>query len=242
MKILAIIPARGGSKRVPHKNKKDFLGQPIISYSIETALQSNIFDEVMVSTDDTEIAEIALQYGANVPFLRSAKNASDQATTLDALLEVLENYKKKGIEFDYACCIYPTAPLLSTTNIQEGYSTIIKNDFKTVVTVAEYSYPIHRALQMDDKGSLSMINEKNLNARSQDLAKAYHDAGQFYWFDTNIIKDCNSLFTDQTGSIVLPESQVQDIDTEEDWIMAELKYKHLNHRYAYENSISDRRA
>lgn len=242
MKVLAIIPARGGSKRVPHKNIKNFLGKSIISYSIEAALQSSLFDEVMVSTDDIEIANIAVNHGAAVPFMRSAETASDHATTMDALLEVLENYKKRGIEYTHACCIYPTAPLISIENLQTGFHKMMDQGFHTVMTVSEFSYPIHRALNLNEDGTMNLINIENINARSQDFPKAYHDAGQFYWFDVEKVKDAKSLFTQNTGSIILPESRVQDIDTEEDWIMAELKYKHINQLHEYEDSYTSRRA
>lgn len=220
MKRLAIIPARGGSKRIPRKNIKSFLGKPIIAYSIEAALKSDLFDEVMVSTDDDEISEIAKKYGASVPFMRSESNANDYATTADVLLEVLKEYDRS---FDQACCIYPTAPLLRMARLKEGLELMEKEDFDTVFPIVEFSYPIWRSLKMDETQKVSMNWPENLNSRSQDLLKSYHDAGQFYWFDVDSFLKTKSLFTDATGSIIMKPEEVQDIDTIDDWKMAELK-------------------
>lgn len=240
MRKLAIIPARGGSKRISRKNIKNFLGRPILSYSIKAALQSGLFDEVMVSTDDDEIADLAQYFGASIPFLRSEKNASDHATTVDALLEVLQNYQKKGICFSHACCIYPTAPLLSPYHLHKAYKKMIDNKFDTVMPVTEFSYPIHRALKIEDGGRLEMIDKKNINVRSQDLPKVYHDAGQFYWFNVKQLQQDKKLFTDNSGTLVLENSEVQDIDTIQDWKMAELKFKLLNQFHEDESIFPSR--
>ncbi len=222
MKRIAIIPARGGSKRIPRKNIKPFLGKPIIAYSIEVALESKLFDEVMVSTDDAEIAEVAKKYGAKVPFLRSKKNADDYATTAQVLLEVLEQYSDSGLEFRQACCIYPTAPLVSADSLKEAFSKLDRGQYDSVIPVVAFSYPIWRSLKIEDD-RLAMNWPEHLQSRSQDLPTAYHDAGQFYCFDVYGFKQSKELISANTSAILLSESQVQDIDTEEDWKMAELK-------------------
>ena len=229
MRKLAIIPARGGSKRLPRKNVRNFLGQPIIGYPLNVAFQSKIFDEVMVSTDDDQIADIGKMMGASIPFMRSAANASDTATTVDVLLEVIEHYHKKGIRISHACCIYPTSPLLTAYDLRAAYNKMIKHDFDAVMPVTKFSYPIDRALSLDEGGTLKMRTAENKQVRTQDLSENYHDAGQFYWFDVKKLLKNKSLFTANTGAIVLPEQNVQDIDTESDWKLAEMKYKLLNH-------------
>lgn len=230
MTALAIITARGGSKRIPRKNIKPFLGKPIIAYSIETALQSGLFDEVMVSTDDEEIAEVARQYGAKVPFMRSAANSDDYAGTSDVLLEVLETYNQLGINFAIGCCIYPTAPLMTKQRLQEGYELLMRQNYDTVFPVVRFSYPIQRALQLTGAHTVSMFYPEYYNARSQDLQPAYHDAGQFYWFRTDKFQAEKKLWTANSGAIVLSETEVQDIDNLEDWELAEIKYQWLNKR------------
>jgi pseudaminic acid cytidylyltransferase len=224
MSNLAIIPARGGSKRIPRKNIRDFLGKPIIAYSIEVALESGLFDEVMVSTDDVEIAEVAQKYGANVPFMRSDKNSDDYASTVAVLIEVLLEYERQNAHFENGCCIYPTAPLLKKDVLTDGYHQLIDDDFDTVFPAVEFGYPIFRSLKIEE-GKAKMNWPEYLDRRSQDLPKAYHDAGQFYWFQVNILKNKKKLFTDNSGIIILSEYMVQDIDTEQDWRLAELKAK-----------------
>ena len=225
---LAIIPARGGSKRIPRKNIKPFLGKPIIAYSIEAAIQSNLFDEIMVSTDDEEIAEIAKQYGAKVPFLRSPENANDFATLADVLIEVVDHYKNIGKTFKNICCVLPTAPLTSNSRIKEAFTKLIDEKLESVFPVAEFSYPILRALEFDDNNKLKMIWPEHLKTRSQDLKPAYHDSGSFYWVKTNALLEQKTLFCKNGSAIVLPGTEVQDIDNETDWKLAELKYKLLN--------------
>lgn len=224
MKKLAIIPARGGSKRIPRKNCKDFLGKPIIAYSIEAALQSNLFDEVMVSTDDEEIASIAKRYGAKVPFMRKAETSNDYATTMDVLNEVLMMYKESGEIFDYVCCIYGTAPLISIEDLIKGFDLLVAKDYASVFPVVAFSYPVWRGLKIEDD-KIQMVWPEYLNSRSQDLPKVYHDAGQWGWFSPQ--KVSSSLLTNDTGSVIVPEYRVQDIDTDIDWILAEMKYKML---------------
>ncbi|WP_338765429.1 pseudaminic acid cytidylyltransferase [Bernardetia sp. ABR2-2B] len=227
MKKLAIITARGGSKRIPRKNINDFLGKPIIAYSIETALEANLFDEVMVSTEDEEIAQIAQKYGAKVPFLRSIENADDFSATSDVLIEVVEEYQKEGKKFDICCGIYPTAPFITPEKLNEAFELLITKSFDVVFPVAQFSYPIQRALKKDIANKMTMFNPQNLLKRSQDLESAYHDAGQFYMFDTITFLKNKKLWTDNTGVIVLPSMQVQDIDNQEDWNLAEFKYQWL---------------
>ena len=228
MSNLCIIPARGGSKRIPKKNIKDFLGKPIIAYSIQVAKESNLFDEIMVSTDDKEIAEISIKLGAKVPVFRSPENSDDFSTTSDVLIEVLEKYKQTGINFENCCCIYPTSPLINKNSLIKAYNLLESENFQSVFPVVKFSYPIYRALQMNDS-KVSMIWEENLNKRSQDLPSAYHDSGQFYWFTVSEFFKSKKLFTENSGAIVLKETEVQDIDNETDWKLAELKYKLMKH-------------
>jgi N-acylneuraminate cytidylyltransferase len=227
MANLAIIPARGGSKRIPRKNIKDFLGKPIIAYSIEAAIKSELFDEIMVSTDDEEIAEVAIKYGANVPFLRSPINSTDQSTTLDVLLEVMDVYAQlKNLKFDYSCCLYATAPLIKPYHLNKGFKLLKNSDFTTIFPVVKFAYPIWRSIRIDENNKAQMLWPEFSNTRTQDLSEAYHDAGQWYWFKPELIK--NSLISENAGSIILSESEVQDIDNLSDWNIAELKYSVFN--------------
>lgn len=225
MNAIAIIPARGGSKRIPHKNIKPFLGYPIIKYSIEAALKSGIFSEVMVSTDDPEIAEISQSYGAAVPFMRSEKNASDTATTFDVIEEVLIQYEKKGQKFQYGTCLYPTAPFANAARLQQFYAALLESDNDCVFPVVKYSYPIQRALTLGSKGQVSMLSPEHLITRSQDLSDTYHDAGQFYCFRSKALLKAKRLWTNQTAAIEVSELESQDIDNLSDWKLAELKYQ-----------------
>lgn len=228
MSNLCIIPARGGSKRIPRKNIKEFLGKPIIAYSIETALKSKLFDEIMVSTDDKEIATIAKSYGATVPFLRSKKNSDDFASTFDVIAEVINEYKKNNRFFDNVCCIYACAPFVTSNKLKQAYKKLVKTKFDVVFPVMEYSFPIQRAVKKDDNDSIEMLNIEHTTTRSQDLEKSYHDAGQFYWMNREIVLKKKSLMTDNTGAVVISELEGQDIDSLTDWKLAELKYKLIN--------------
>lgn len=227
MHNLAIIPARGGSKRIPRKNIKDFLGKPIISYSIEAALNSNLFDEVMVSTDDEEIARIAELCGATVPFFRSKKNADDFSTTAHVILEVLEKYKGENKKFINACCIYPTAPFVSATRLKEGFKKLMDEKRNSIFPFVAFSYPIWRGLRKATDGKVNIIWPEYLNCRSQDLEEVYHDAGQWYWFNVQAFQKEKKLFMKNTTSILLNPMEVQDIDNLSDWNLAELKYEYL---------------
>lgn len=223
---LAIIIARGGSKRIPRKNIKPFLSQPIIKYSVEAALKAGCFDEVMVSTDDKEIACIAGSFGAKIPFMRSEAASNDYATTADVIAEVLLEYDKRGVNFAYCCCIYPAAPFITAQRLSEGFRLLKESGADSVLPVVRFSYPIQRALKIENE-RLSMIWPENLNARSQDLMPAYHDVGQFYWLKVESFLKERVLFGKHTVPIEVPESEVQDIDNEEDWKIAEMKYRIL---------------
>lgn len=221
---LCIIPARGGSKRIPKKNIKDFLGKPIIAYSIEAALKSKLFDEVMVSTDDVEIAEIAKDYGAIIPFFRSKKNSDDFATTYDVIEEVINQYKKKEIEFENICCIYPCSPLIKVEKLVESFYILKGGKYDSVIPIVTFGYPIQRAFKITN-GKVSYFYPEFRNKRSQDLEKSYHDAGQFYFVKTEELLKQKTLITKKTTYIELKETEVQDIDNLIDWQLAEIKYK-----------------
>lgn len=227
MKKLAIIPARGGSRRIPRKNVKDFLGKPIMAYSIKTAIDSGLFDEIMVSTDDNEIAEIALSYGAKVPFMRSVENSNDYATTIDVIAEVIDSYKKNGKEFEFACCIYPCTPLLIKEKLNDSFHLLKNNDFDCVFPIVKYGFPIQRAVKVKND-LVEMFQPEYLITRSQDLEQSFHDAGQFYFFNVDKLIRKQKLLTDNTGYIELSEMESQDIDNLIDWKMAALKYKMIN--------------
>jgi pseudaminic acid cytidylyltransferase len=221
--VIAIITARGGSKRIPRKNIKDFCGKPIIQYSIQAAIQSGCFNEVMVSTDDKEIAAIALTNGASVPFMRSEAASNDYATTVDTLNEVFREYSNNQKHFDYACCIYPTAPFVTPEKIRFAFEKLLSTAAISVMPIVKFGFPIMRSFKLEN-GLVKMNWSEHLNTRSQDLEPAYHDAGQFYFFNVKNFLSTNLLFTDHTIGIEMPESEVQDIDTLEDWKVAELKY------------------
>lgn len=225
MKRIAIIPARGGSKRIPRKNVKDFLGMPIIAYSIKAALDSGVFDEVMVSTDDEEIASVAKSHGAKVPFFRSAETSNDFATTADVINEVLNQYEAGGKEYDVVACIYATAPFVTADRLKEAAELIADSDFDSAFTCVEFSYPVLRSLVINDDGAISMKWPEYKKARSQDLPKFYHDAGQFYFARTYAFRNANGFWGNNTAPIVLSELEVQDLDTPTDWALAEMKYK-----------------
>ncbi len=222
MKNLCIIPARGGSKRIPRKNIKPFMGKPILAYSIEAALKSNLFNEVMVSTDDEEIASIALSYGAKVPFMRSARTSNDHAGLSDVIDEVLYQYNEIGLHFDNWCCILSTAPFITDSLISSSYNVFINNGFDTLRPVVKFSYPIQRAFTMRENGKVSFMYPEYSQTRSQDLETAYHDAGLFYWGTV-----AKGFKGNVWGGFEIDENYCQDIDTESDWTIAEIKYKAL---------------
>lgn len=224
---IAIITARGGSKRIPKKNIREFCGKPILVYSIEAALQAEIFDEVMVSTDNQEIAEIAREAGANVPFLRSEKTSGDFATTADVILEVLEHYREIGREFERVFCIYPTAPFVTAEKLKKAMELLKEKKAKKVMPVVAYSSPPQRAYILDG-AYIKMKEPENANKRSQDLELMYHDPGQFYGYDTESFLQLKGQIWEDVVPLIVPESEIQDIDKEEDWKIAELKYQVMN--------------
>lgn len=225
---IAIITARGGSKRIHRKNIKEFCGKPILAYSIEAAINSGEFDEVMVSTDDTEIADIAKKYGANVPFMRSKKTSDDFATTADVLYEVINCYEERGQEFTYACCIYPTAPFVTPKKLQDAMNLLINNNADSVIPVVKFSFPPQRGIIIRDN-KVEFCNPEYLNSRSQDLEPMYHDCGQFYCLNTKRFLETRKLISDNTLPLIMSDLEVQDIDNMEDWEIAEIKYKMVNH-------------
>lgn len=229
MKKIAIITARGGSKRIPRKNIKKFCGKPILAYSIEAALHSGVFDTVMVSTDDEEIADIARQYGAEVPFFRSEKTANDYATTSQVLAEVLEEYESRGEHFDMVCCIYPTAPFITSERLKSALDLLVETQADSVLPVVRFSFPPQRGVILED-GYLQFKWPEHRNARSQDLEPLYHDVGQFYCVNASSFAAQRVLVMEKTVPLILSEMEIQDIDTEEDWMMAELKYRLLQEK------------
>ncbi len=225
MKSVAIITARGGSKRIPKKNIKEFCGKPIIAYSIEAALKSGSFEDVMVSTDDEEIKMISESYGASVPFLRSEATSNDYATTADVLTEVLGDFKKMGRYFDSFACIYPTAPFVTADRIAEAMR--ILEDSDSVLSVVRFSFPPQRAFVIRN-GNVKFQYPEFERTRSQDLEPIYHDCGQFYMCKSDKFLEHHSLILPVTKAYILPEEEVQDIDTMSDWEIAEAKYKVIN--------------
>ena len=230
IKSIAIITARGGSKRIPKKNIRDFNGKPIIAYSIEAALEAGIFDEVMVSTDSEEIAEIARKYGANVPFFRSAKNSSDTATTRDVILEVLNKYIELGNEPEYACCIYPTAPFITSEKLCDGKKLLERKGVYMVNPVVKFSFPPQRGLIIDENDIIQLKWIENRDIRSQDLEPIYHDCGQFYWYNVKEYIKRDGIMDGFSAPLVIDDIYVQDIDSESDWEIAEMKYRILKEK------------
>ena len=226
MNNIAIIPARGGSKRIPRKNIRNFLGKPIIAYSIEVAIKSGLFNEVMVSTDDEEIANIAKQFGASVPFFRSKLNSNDNSTTLEVIEEVVNMYIEINKHFDNICCIYPCAPLIRKELIINAFDVMKLNNFDTVFPVVKYGNQIQRALRLIDN-RIEMFYPQFQTTRSQDLEFAFYDPGQFYWAQTNQILKERQLYSSNSGFIIIDEMSAQDIDNETDWKIAEMKYSLL---------------
>lgn len=225
-KRLAMITARGGSKRIPRKNVKEFCGKPILLYSIEAALNSGVFDEVMVSTDDEEIARLARQAGASVPFMRSEVTANDYASTDEVIMEVLREYEKIGQHFESFCCIYPTAPFITSSRLREAMQLLETAD--SVMPVVPFSYPPQRGLIVNEEGFVERQYPQYATTRSQDLEKVYHDCGQFYACKTIPFMEAKTTDVEKLVPLVLSEMEVQDIDTLEDWELAEIKYKRIN--------------
>lgn len=222
---IAIITARGGSKRIPHKNIKDFCGKPIIAYSIEAALESKVFSEVMVSTDSIEIAEIGRKYGANVPFMRSEETSGDYATTSDVIIEVLKEYGKRNRIFKYAACLYPTAPFITAERLRQAMGIMEKENPIEVIPVVQFSFPPQRCFIWDKEETMCYKYKEYIESRSQDLEQQYHDAGQFYIYNIEKYIALGGKVENGIKPIIVSELQVQDIDSIEDWKIAELKYQ-----------------
>ncbi|MBF0301101.1 MAG: pseudaminic acid cytidylyltransferase [Oligoflexia bacterium] len=225
-KCLAVITARGGSKRIPRKNIKLFCDKPVLSYPINAAIDSKLFETIIVSTDDYEIAEVGKKLGASIPFMRSEENSNDFATTSDVIEEVLSEYKKRLMTFEYVCCIYPAAVFVNPQKLQNSYHMLVEEKYDSVIPIVRFGHPIQRALKIENN-ILKMINPNHLNTRSQDLPPSYHDAAQFYWLNTKSFLSQKKLFMDNTGAFEIPELEVQDIDNEVDWALAEIKYQKM---------------
>ena len=224
MSVVAVIPARGGSKRIPHKNIKPFCGKPMIAYSIEAAKDAGIFDRIIVSTDSKEIALIAKDFGAEVPFMRPAELADDHTGTDAVILHALKQLIEGGAKIDYICCIYATAPFVKAEYIIKGYNILRDNNAASCFSVTTYPFPIFRSLKINNQNRLEMFWPEYKETRSQDLIEAYHDAGQFYWADVKKYLKEKQFYSKDAVPVILPRYLVQDIDTPEDWETAEKMY------------------
>jgi len=227
MSVVAVIPARGGSKRIPHKNIKSFCGKPMIAYSIEAAKNAGIFDRIIVSTDSKEIASIAKDFGAEIPFMRPVELADDFTGTDAVILHALKRLMEDGEKIDYICCIYATAPFVKTEYIIKGYNLLCDKNSTSCFSVTTYPFPIFRSLKINDKDRLEMFLPEYMETRSQDLPEAYHDAGQFYWADVKSYLKEKQFYSKNVAPVILPRYLVQDIDTPEDWETAEKMYSVL---------------
>lgn len=225
---LAVIPARGGSKRIPRKNIKSFFGKPIIAWSIQTALGSQCFDHVIVSTDDEEIAKISRQWGAETPFYRPEELSNDHTGTIPVIKHAIEWFAEHRHLPDITCCIYATAPFVRKVDLKQGLDMLTTNDCDYAFPVTSYPFPIQRAIKLTNAGRVEMFQPEHFSTRSQDLIEAYHDAGQFYWGRSSAWLEEKSLFSQASCPIVLPRHRVQDIDTLEDWERAEWMFKALH--------------
>ena len=227
MSVVAVIPARGGSKRIPHKNIKPFCGKSMIAYSIEAAKDTGIFDRIIVSTDSKEIASIAKESGAEVPFMRPSELADDHTGTDAVILHVLKRLMEDGEKIDYICCIYATAPFIKAKYIIEGYDLLCNKNATSCFSVTTYSFPIFRSLKINNQDRLEMFWPEYRGTRSQDLPEAYHDAGQFYWADAKKYLKEKQFYSKYAVPVILPRYLVQDIDTPEDWETAEKMFSAL---------------
>jgi pseudaminic acid cytidylyltransferase len=225
---LAIIPARGGSKRIPRKNIKSFCGKPIIAWSIDAALQSRCFDQVVVSTDDAEIAELALQHGGQVPFMRPAALSDDHTDTTAVIKHAIDWFVAQGQTPDQVCCLYATAPFVTAEGLRTGLKLLTESGADYAFAVTSYAFPIQRAIRITNANRVEMFNPEHFNTRSQDLEEAYHDAGQFYWGKASAWQQSKMIFGSTSAAVILPRHRVQDIDTPEDWLRAELMFLTLN--------------
>lgn len=227
---LAIIPARGGSKRIPRKNIKPFCGKPMIAWSIEAALESGCFDRIIVSTDDEEIAEVARQYGAEVPFMRPLELSDDHTGTIPVIRHAIETINSQGRAVEQACCLYATAPFIQAEDLRRGLEILQGSGGDYAFSVTSYAFPIQRAIRLTPEGRVEMFNPEHFNTRSQDLEEAYHDAGQFYWGRADAWLQGKMIFSPASLPVMLPRHRVQDIDTPEDWVRAEWLFKAMQAR------------
>ncbi|MCF7970955.1 MAG: pseudaminic acid cytidylyltransferase [Methylococcaceae bacterium] len=224
MKV-AIIPARGGSKRILRKNIKPFCGKPMIAYAIETAIASQLFDRVVVSTEDSEIAQVARQYGAETPFIRPMELANDIANTDEVLLHAIKQLMAGGVNISTVCCIYATTPFLSAEYLLEGYQTLMRHNSSFAFSVTTFPFPVQRAIRITKEGLVEALHPENNFVRSQDLEEIYHDAGQFYWGKVEAFLEERVVFSHESVPVILPRYLVQDIDTPEDWTRASYMFK-----------------
>jgi len=225
---LCVIPARGGSKRIPRKNIKNFQGKPIIAYSIAAAKESGVFERVIVSTDDEEIKVVSESFGAEVPFLRPHDISDDYTVTTEVLAHAIKWSINSGFSPDNVCCLYATAPFVTSKDIRIGYKKLIESDAEYAFSVTKYNFPIQRALRLTNHGRLEMFDPDNYSLRSQDLEQAWHDAGQFYWGKSSAWLDGKKIFSEDSCPVTLPSYRVQDIDTLDDWLRAEAMFALLN--------------
>ena len=222
---LAIIPARGGSKRIPRKNIRPFCGRPMIAWTIEAARQSACFDGIVVSTDDPEIAEVARACGAEVPFMRPSSLSDDYTGTIPVIAHAIEWHERRGTNPTQVCCLYATAPFVQADDLKQGLQMLQKEVCDYVFPVTSYAFPIQRAVRMTPAGRVEMFNPEQFNTRSQDLEEAYHDAGQFYWGSAQAWLEGRPIFSPEAAALILPRFRVQDIDTPEDWERAEWLFR-----------------
>lgn len=230
-KNIVIIPARGGSKRIPKKNIKDFLGKPIIAYSIEMAISCKLFSRVIVSTDDEEIKDVVLKYGAEVPFIRPKNIADDFTGTHEVIGHAVKYLEDTGETMDYVCCIYPTTPLIQKDDLIKGFKLIQTNKWNSVMAATNFSYPIFRSFENLRNGGLKMIFPEHYNSRSQDLPEVYHDAGLFYWAKPKVWKKKPQWYNEKNSIVKIPNYRIQDIDTPDDWKKAEMIYQIINSNF-----------
>jgi len=222
---LCVIPARGGSKRIPRKNVREFCGQPMIAWSIEAALRSGCFERIIVSTDDPQIAEVARQYGASVPFMRPPELSDDYTGTVPVIRHALQRVREEGSEPARVCCLYATAPFVRAEDLQRGFEVLDATACDYAFSVTSYAFPIQRAIRLAADERVEMFHPEHLNTRSQDLEEAYHDAGQFYWGTAQAWDESRPIFSRASSAVLLPRHRVQDIDTDEDWQRAEWLFK-----------------
>lgn len=233
MTRLAVIPARGGSKRIPNKNIKVFCGKPIIAWSIEAAMASNCFDRIIVSTDDHRIADIAEKYGAEVPFFRPPELCDDHTATAPVIAHAIQWHRQRNIDPEIVCCIYATAPLISADDIKKGLSLLNETKADYSFAVTRYEFPIQRAVKITASGRIEMFSPEHFKTRSQDLPEAFHDAGQFYWGRADAWLEERPIFSERAVPILLPRYRAQDIDTLEDWILTESLFSTLE-KYSWD--------